>query len=266
MGSCYLGGATCLVYSEIIRDWAEGAPASSVYSCASKSYTQESKKGSFMQMFIKQYKYASNAPLDKKWNQSITYNIDNTRGQASPASPRSAASLGHAGRPGAVRVPPGGTAVPSAASPFAEDGFQEEAGQEEENIPRELRSWSIRVWGEKVFQVWKKIPRVYETCCGRLALREWSRDVCTCSGKALFSLGLLSRPCPAGSASAAEPEPRLPGHEEGSAERGMKPNVGNAAQLQEDVLPFSLYLPRAAAGNRNFCVTWRAEGESVCCF
>ena len=75
----------------------------------------------------------------------MAYNIDNTTGQASPASPCNATSLGHAGRPGAVLVPPGGTAVPSAASPFAEDGFQEEAGQEEENIPREPHSWSIRV-------------------------------------------------------------------------------------------------------------------------
>ena len=57
--------------------------------------------------------------------------------------------------------------------------------------------------------------------------------------KALFFPGLLTGPCPVDWATW-----------EGSTEHGWTPAVENTAQLQGDVLPFSLDIPFTAAGNR----------------
>ena len=132
--------------------------------------------------------------------------------------------------------------------PFTEDGFQKEAGQEDENTPRELGSWSIRVWSEKVFQAWEKVLREHETCCGRPALREWSRNACTCSGKGAFMAG--------------PPYWALPGglrHLVVSTQHGRTSALESTAKLKGDLLPFSLYIPFTATRNRDFYVTWRAE-------
>ena len=72
-------------------------------------------------------------------------------------------------------------------------------------------------------------------------------------GKALFCLGLPPGPCPVDWAA-------------WWAAQSMVDTSCNTAQLKGDALPFNLCIPFTAAGNRDFYVTWRAEGESVCCF
>ena len=143
-----------------------------------------------MKKFIKHYKYSFNVLVYKKWNQPITYNIDNARGHIIPGFPMQHHMVQPRWEARNSSGSGGWNVVWSAGSPFTEDGFQKEAGQEEENTPRELGSRSIRVWGEKIFQVWEKKSREsYETCCGRPALREWARNVCTCSRKGSFLPG-----------------------------------------------------------------------------
>lgn len=122
-----------------------------------------------MKKFIKHYKYSFNLLVYKKGNQSITYNIDNARGHIIPGFPMQHHLVQPRWEARNSSGSAGWTVVWSAGSPSTEDGFQEEPGQEEENMPRELGSQSIRVWGEKVFQVWgKKSRESYETCCAGL--------------------------------------------------------------------------------------------------
>ena len=103
-----------------------------------------------------------------------------------------------------------------------------------------LESWVLGPLECEVrkFQVWEKVLREHETCCGRPALREWSRNACTCSGKGAFLAG--------------PPYWALPGglrHLVVSTQHGRTSALEITTKLKGDLLPFSLYIPFTATRN-----------------